>query len=262
MSSPVKANGGAKATRPGSLGPRPQKTAMLLAQRIVGDIADRGLRPGTPLLAERDMLEHYGVARGTLREALRFLEIQGVITIKTGPGGGPVVAEPSSRPLASTTALLLQLTGTPFQTVLEARMVLEPVLAAKAAVRIGDDDLERLHESVRRMREHLDDVDYFLEENERFHSIIAQAADNELFALMIGSLNWITDATPLGVEYTPEARETVAKEHSRIYQAIAARDADRASAAMGVHISDFAAYVQRYYPRIVDEPLRWDLVNW
>src|SRR5262249_32700102 len=79
---------------------RPKKTAMFLAQRIVAEIADRDLAAGSPLPAERDMLEDYGVARGTLREALRFLEIQGVITIKTGPGGGPLVGEPGSRHVA------------------------------------------------------------------------------------------------------------------------------------------------------------------
>ena len=46
---------------------KPKKTAMLLAQRIVSEIVDRGLGPGTPLLAERSMLDDYGVARGTLR---------------------------------------------------------------------------------------------------------------------------------------------------------------------------------------------------
>ena len=70
---------------------RPQKTAILLAQRIVGEITDQNLAPGTLLLPEREMLQRYGVARGTLREALRFLEIQGVLTIKPGPSGGPTV---------------------------------------------------------------------------------------------------------------------------------------------------------------------------
>src|ERR1700761_327644 len=87
---------------------RPQKTAILLAQRIVGEITDQNLAPGTLLLPEREMLQRYGVARGTLREALRFLEIQGVLTIKPGPSGGPTVNTPDPRSLASAIALLLQ----------------------------------------------------------------------------------------------------------------------------------------------------------
>lgn len=240
---------------------RPRKTATLLAQRMVSEIADRGLAPGTPLPPERDMLEEYGVARGTLREALRFLEIQGVLSIKTGPGGGPVVARPESRHFASTIAMLLQLTHTSFRSVLEARAVLEPALARKAAERISDEQLEALHASLVAMREHLDDVDFFLAENERFHIIIAEAAGNPVFTLVISSLNWICDGTPLGVEYPQASREAVCKEHARIHQAIAAHDQDRAEAAMAVHIGDFASYLERKYPQVVDAPLRWDQID-
>ena len=240
---------------------RPRKTATLLAQRIVGEIADRQLDPGTPLPPEREMLEEYGVARGTLREALRFLEIQGVVTIKTGPGGGPVVGRPESRHFASTIAMMLQLSYTSFGAVLEARVTLEPARARMAAERITDEELEELHDSLIQLREHIDDVDLFLAENERFHSIIAQAAGNAVFALVISSLTWICDGTALGVEYSEESRKAVSREHTRIYRAIALRDPDRAAAAMAVHIGDFATYLERNYPQIITAPLRWDQVD-
>jgi DNA-binding FadR family transcriptional regulator len=240
---------------------RPKKRAMLLAQRMVSEIADRRLEEGSPLPAEREMLEDYGVARGTLREALRFLEIQGVITIKTGPGGGPVVGEPGSRHVASVIAMMLQLERAPFRAVLEARTTLEPAMAAQAALRMSEEDLERLGASVKRMRAHLDDLDFFLHENETFHDIIARASGNNVFALMISSLNWIIDGTPLGVDYPPSVRESVAGEHARIHRAIANRDPDRASAAMAVHIADFATYLERSYPSVLEMPLRWDQVD-
>ena len=240
---------------------RPRKTATLLAQRIVSEIADRHLEPGTALPSEREMLEEYGVARGTLREALRFLEIQGVITIKTGPGGGPIVAQPKSRHFASIIAMLLQLTHTSFRSVLEARNVLEPALARMAATRITDEQLAALEESVKAMRENIEDSEHFLAENERFHATIAEAAGNPVFSLIISSLNWIADATPLSVEYPPKTRQAICKEHSRIIKAIAARDPDRAAAAMAVHIGDFATYLERNYPQVVDAPLRWDQID-
>ena len=240
---------------------RPQKTAMLLAQRIVSEISDKGLEPGNPLPPERDMLVEYGVARGTLREALRFLEIQGVITIKTGPGGGPIVSSPGSRHLASVIAMRLQLTHTSFRSVLEAREVLEPAMASQAAERISDDDLQALRDSTVRMGERIDDIDAFLTENETFHALIAKGAGNELFSLFIASLNWICDATPLGVEYPRKSREKVLQDHIDMYEAIAAHDARRASAAMAAHIGDFANYLKRKYPDVVDAALRWDQVD-
>ena len=68
-------------------------------------------RPGDKLISEQKMVERYGVARGSLREALRFLELQGVLRIKSGPGGGPVIDTPNAHHFASTLALLLQFVG-------------------------------------------------------------------------------------------------------------------------------------------------------
>lgn len=240
---------------------RPRKTAALLAQRIVGEITDRGLEPGTPLPSEREMLEEYEVARGTLRESLRFLEMQGVLTIRTGPGGGPVVNRPGSRHLASTIAMMLQLEQVAFRSIVEARVVLEPELARRAATNVTDEQLAELKRSVVRMRDDLEDGDVFIEENDLFHGLIAEAAGNPVFSMVITSLTWICDGTPLGVEYSHAARVAVAKEHARIHRAIAARDPDRAAAAMAVHIGDFAAYLEAKYPRVLDATLRWDQVD-
>jgi GntR family transcriptional repressor for pyruvate dehydrogenase complex len=240
---------------------RPRKTAALLAQRIVGEITESRLEPGAPLPPEREMLEDYAVARGTLREALRFLEIQGVITMKTGPGGGPVVDRPGSRHLASTMAMMLQLEHTSFRSVLDARVVLEPVLASRAAERITAAELEQLRASLDRMRAGLDDIVAFRDENERFHELIAEAADNPVFHMIISSLTWIVDGTALGVEYPPESRRAVLRAHGRIYRAVAARDPDRAAAAMSSHMADYLSYLAARYPGVIDAPLRWDQVD-
>ena len=87
---------------------RPKKTALILAQRIVRDIHRLRLEPGDKLPAEKLMMEQYDAGRGTLRESLRYLELQGVLSFKPGPGGGPVVEKPGAESLAATLALLLQ----------------------------------------------------------------------------------------------------------------------------------------------------------
>src|SRR6266487_6303436 len=109
---------------------RPPKAAMMIAQRIVRDIVRSGMTPSDLLPPERVMLETYETGRGTLREALRLLEFQGVIALKPGPGGGPILMNPAAAHLASTLQLLMQLNQAPYRTLIEARAVLEPVLSS------------------------------------------------------------------------------------------------------------------------------------
>ena len=81
----------------------PQKTAVLVAQRIIRNAIRSGLEVGGSLPLEKTMLKMYDTGRGTLREALRLLEFQGVIALKPGPGGGPVLLDPDASHLARPT---------------------------------------------------------------------------------------------------------------------------------------------------------------
>jgi GntR family transcriptional repressor for pyruvate dehydrogenase complex len=237
---------------------KPQKTAMLLAQRIVSEITDGGLAPGTMLPSEQEMLTEYGVARGTLREALRYLESQGILAIKPGPRGGPVVTAPDPRHLASTIALLLQVADAPYRTVIEARQIVEPALAARAAAVATDAQIAELTASVERMEAALGDLGAFLDEGYAFHGLIAAMSDNRLFEQLLAALGWITDGTALGVEYPKRARVEVLAVHRSILAAIADRDPALAERRMREHIDAYAAYLQRHYRAVLDQRLRWE----
>src|SRR3954470_21504747 len=76
---------------------RGPKIAEYLARAMVDDIASRDLPPGTLLASEAQMIAEYGVGRGTLREALRILEVHGVIGLRPGPRGGAIVVATSVR---------------------------------------------------------------------------------------------------------------------------------------------------------------------
>ncbi len=236
---------------------RTRKTALLVAQRIVDEITNDGLHPGSMLPPEKEMLDRYEVGRGTLRESLRFLEMNGVITIKPGPGGGPTVCEPDSRDLAGALGLFLQLHGTPFSAIVEVRQLIEPAIAAAAASKMTSAHAERLRASVEAMEANIDSEREFLEENERFHELVAWASDNAMFASLISSLHWITDGAFLGVDYPERRREAVLAAHRRIYEALASGDAERARVTMGQHIDEFAHYLERYYPAVFTSPLSW-----
>ncbi len=241
-----------------SLAGMPPKRATVIAQRIVKEIKDRNLPAGSHLPPERDMLETYSVGRNTLREALRVLELQGVLTIRPGPGGGPVITSPDSRHLASSLALLMQFADTPFRVVIETRQLLEPITARLCAERVDHGLIADLRASVDRMGSSLDEPDAFLDENRRFHDLVAWGSDNPLLAYCINSLHWITDSTVLGADYPRRFRKIIWQAHDEICIGIESGDGDKAELAMRKHLDETLKYFERHYKRHMDEVLHWE----
>lgn len=233
---------------------------MLLAQRIVTDIDRRGNKVGDRLPPERVMLEEYEVGRGTLRESLRFLELQGVISLKPGPGGGPVVQRPDATSLATSLTLLLQFANAPFRTIAEARGGLEPMMAQLAAERMSDQQLADLGASVERMATRLDDQTVFLEENKRFHDVIAHGSGNAMFGYLIDALLGILDGSAIGIDYPEVRRSAVHKAHLRIFEAIASRDPAASAEAMTDHIQQYLQYAEKKFPDVLAAPITWGAV--
>jgi DNA-binding FadR family transcriptional regulator len=227
----------------------------------VSDINRRGNTVGDKLPPERAMLDEYQVGRGTLRESLRFLELQGVIALKPGPGGGPVVQQPDSTALAISLTLLLQFERAPFRTIAEARIGLEPMMAQLAAHRMSEDQVEELKNSVHRMRDNLGDQDIFLEENKRFHDLIAHGSGNALFGHLVDALLGILDGSAIGIDYPEVRRTAVHKAHLNIYEAIASRDAPASASAMSDHIDQYVRYAEKKFPEVLAAPIVWNHVG-
>src|SRR5947207_6080460 len=110
-----------------------RKTSERIALEIVHDIVAQGLQAGDHLPLEAAMVEHYGVSRASLREALRLLEVQGLIALKPGPGGGPVVGSVKASNLARTATLYFHLGGSTYGQLMATQVLLEPLCAQLAA---------------------------------------------------------------------------------------------------------------------------------
>jgi GntR family transcriptional repressor for pyruvate dehydrogenase complex len=244
-----------------TLGSRPPKAAMLVAQRIVRDVVRGGLKPGDLLPPERTMLEKYETGRGKLREALRLLEFQGVIALKPGPRGGPVLLDPDASHLANTVVLLMQLKEAPFRTIVEVRSALEPMISSLAATRISDEKIKDLASTIDQMRDNLDDQHIFLEANKRFHDIIAWSSGNPLFGYIVDSLLGIMDGTVIGIDYPAPRRVAILKAHDGIFQALKAHDAGASEERMRVHIGEYVTYAERKFPELLDQVIRWDRMS-
>ncbi|GAA1916724.1 FadR/GntR family transcriptional regulator [Nocardioides hwasunensis] len=243
-----------------SVSSRPQKTALIVAKRVVDDIYRGGQTAGDRLPPERVMLEHYGVGRGTLREALRFLELQGVLTLKPGPGGGPVIQKPDATYLANGLVLLLQFSESPFSMIVEARRDLEPVMARHAASRMKKDSLDQLGNSVEQMRDNLESRDIFLATNREFHELIAWGSGNAMYGFLIDALVDIVDGTHMGVDYPEQRRKAILGAHERILSALQTHDGDSSFAAMEEHMGEFVRYMQRRYSEVLHQTVTWDIL--
>lgn len=234
---------------------------MLVAQRIMADVDRLSLQPGDRLPPERTMLQEYGVGRGTLRESLRFLEFQGVLTIKAGPGGGPIVRQPDASNLATALVLLLQISGATFRAIADARLAIEPLLAAQAAEHISDEALAELRGTLEDMESAIENRAAFLDANKRFHDVIAWSSGNPVFGLFLDAMLDIIDGTVLGIDYPVHRREAIRHAHERIYETL--RDHDRVAAheAMLAHIREYFVHAERKFPEVLDQPVTWTAVT-
>ena len=125
-----------------------KKIHELVADQIRQQIVKGELAEGERLPPEDELTAHYGVARTTLREALRVLESQGLVAIRRGRGGGPVVTHPSLEPIAMALALTLQLRNTSVGDLDAARQMIEPQIAGQLARSHTAADLVALEEAI------------------------------------------------------------------------------------------------------------------
>ena len=177
-----------------------ERAAVRIARKLVSEIRRRApaarARSSTP---STGWSRSFGVARATVREALRFLELQGALRIKAGPGGGPVVSVPGADHLASVLSLHLQFADASFSSVVDARRSIYPVLAGQAAENATREDVATLQESIARMHAGVRDPDHFRDEARRFMSLLAIASGNRVLALLVDALHRMSGEAGAGL---------------------------------------------------------------
>lgn len=240
---------------------RPQKTSLLVAQRIVAEITEAGKQPGDRLDPEHVMLETYGIGRGTLRESLRILELQGVISLKPGSGGGPIVERPDSRALASSLTLLLHFEGRPLAAVIEARAALEPVVARLAAEHATPEQLTALRENVERVAARLDEQASVHREREHFHALLAAASGNSVFEHLVSAMLGILESGQVAHATPQQVIERSVQDHRHIFEAVSAGDGELAETLMRDHLHAHDEYPGAHDPASLHAPINWTVAG-
>ncbi len=234
------------------------KLAHTLAHRIVRLVVGERVQPGVGLGSEASMASRFGVARATLREALRILELLGFVHMKRGPGGGPIVSGPERYNFGEVAALYYEMTGATYQDLLEARLALEPLSVRLVAERRDETDLAAI-------REHLalaSAMDVHGEHQFRqvtldFHHMLASMSGNPIVDVLVRSCHDVFAARVPWALYPDQLRKEVILTHAEIGEAILVGDPDQSEALMRRHMVEFVAQTARRYSGLMAEPISW-----
>jgi len=233
---------------------RRRKTAEVVARRIVAYIAERQLEPGAALPQESEMQALLGVGRSTVREALRLLETQGVVALKTGRG--PVLQRPTPEYLLNSLTLLLQFQGATFESLLRARLMFEPAVVAEAARVITGEEIDRLRQNLAGTDDEPEAFHQIVRRELEFHHLIAKAAHNPFAETIVVALNAALSGEVFEVVTRHDTREDL-RFHRSITDALAAGDPDTASALMHEHLDDVLVMTTATHPDLLARPIHW-----
>ncbi|MCA1772295.1 MAG: FCD domain-containing protein [Halomonas sp.] len=225
------------------------KLAELISDDIKRWIAAESLGQGDRLPNEKALMELYGSAKGTVREALKILEVEGLITLKTGPKGGAVINQPGMEPASRMLRNFLHFQQLDGKQVYQLRKLLEVELAASVVGKLTENDFQQLEANIsacsccggeedhRRQR--------FLELG--FHQLLARACPNPLLAFMCQFLNdMLRDLVIIKKAYVPERRQFDRANHDYHRQLVAAyraEDSQHVRQIMADHMADAESHM-------------------
>lgn len=210
----------------------------IVATVLTRAIMNGRIKPGERLPSEREMAQQFGVARLVVREALRSLETTGLIQVKRGVKGGCFVREQSPRHFSKSLTNMLYIGRVSLQDVLEARLGLESNILRLAVERATRADLKKIDQNVRETKAlTASDSDPALREKvHEFHLLLAQAAKNPLYTLMMHSILDVIDAYMKALGYASLVSKHTIKEHEDIFRFMTSQNSEKALAALQSHI--------------------------
>ena len=212
-----------------------------VAKQIQRLIVDGVLKPGDKLPPERELAERLAVSRGSVRDAIRTLELVGLVEPRQGEG--TVVADLSSEALAMPIASVLLRKRELIGELLDIRKMIEPALAARAAARASAEEIAHLEDVLRRQQEKVLSGEPAVEEDTEFHYAIAVAARNSVVRKVLDVLmDLLRETRSRSLQLQGRQQRSLAG-HRRVLDAIKRRDPDAAERAVRQHLNEIEEIV-------------------
>lgn len=227
------------------------KRSDLIAGELLRWVLLTGRKPGDRLPQEKDLMAMFGGSRGTLRETLKALEVQGLVEIQTGPNGGARLTEvPEDRAMQLLTPYFF-FRALDAHTIYETRVILEPIMVAAAIDHLTEADFDAMQQTIdichRGAHGELGPAIHRAAELQ-FHHIIANRVPNVLLRFFCVFMNHILYSlvTPKSVAQGNDQHftEHVIHAHDEILAALRRRDSEAAASLMLDHIREAAAMVE------------------
>lgn len=214
-----------------------------VADKLRRDIVDGRLDEGDSLGTEAELVERFEVSRPTLREALRILEAEGLITVVRGVLGGVTVHRPDQRMTARAAALVLQSRNVDLADVFDASAIIEPAAARSVATSRGRASAAKeLRAIISEEKRAIDDVVAFANAQVRFHEEIVTLTGNRTLLIVMEMLNEVVARAVEDViaQIRPEdvaARRRAIRSHELLVDLIETGDGDAAQAHWNTHMA-------------------------
>lgn len=209
---------------------------------------------GTALPGERELVQQTGLSRGSVREALRILEAEGLVHTKPGRYGGTIVQHGAESAIGRLVDLFIQGRKIKFETLLQTRQAIEPALAELAARNRMEEDLIHLASATEALETaYLEQKHEMARLNVDWHLAVAAASHNELLSAFMNSIaNACLRATVLEHHGSDQTRLSMMRAHRRVYDAIERQDPAAAHRRMARHLSAYSGELGDVAPREVE----------
>ena len=214
-----------------------------VAKQIERLIAKGVLKPGDRLPPERELAVNFGVGRSSVRDAIRTLEVIGIV--ESRQGHGTVVREVSPDALVVPLASVLMRKREMIAELLDVRRMIEPALAARAARNATTEEIAHLDDILRRQREKMRRGEPGVEEDSEFHYAIAVAARNTVVLQVLDVLMDLLRESRTRSLQVPGRLERSFAGHQRVVRAIKRRDSAAAERAVRQHLKEIEEIVIR-----------------
>lgn len=225
---------------------KPQLLSHSVVEAIENSIREKHLVPGMRLSSELDLCAQFGVSRTVLREALRMLSGRGLIRIEKGRG--IFVSELSAETVSTPLEMYLQRHGgdLKFIDIIRARKLIEPPIAAEAALHHTPDDAAQLQKDYDAMKTWTGRDEELANLDLAFHQHIAIASGNNIMPLLIAPIHALMPQIKSSVHKVIEdAKSSAIEWHGRILESILMRDSEAARINMERHLMESENHISQ-----------------